>query len=149
MQETRFYHPKVYLRLPRVGSRREKRVWKLRWTCQVDKENQHILVRKRKQTQILSFFPVIFWHFSMPYTIPMYSLYILTACISFQFFFVFGKQFVVVTFFRWLIFYCDLLSLYPSVHFLSIWLSGIIYSTHSSGESASPWNVSLWIFASS
>ena len=27
---------------------------------------------------------------------------------------------------KWLIFSCDLLSLYPAVHFLSMWLSGII-----------------------
>ena len=27
---------------------------------------------------------------------------------------------------RWLIFSCDLLSLYPAAHFLSMWFSGII-----------------------
>ena len=49
---------------------------------------------------------------------------------------------------RWLIFFCDLLSLYPPVHFQSMWLSGIIAITNRKGDSASPWNILLWIFAS-
>ena len=31
---------------------------------------------------------------------------------------------------KWLIFSCDLLSLYPAVHFLRMWLSGIIVVMH-------------------
>ena len=34
------------------------------------------------------------------------------------------------------------------MHFLSIWLIGITVITNSSGDSASPWNKSLWIFIS-
>ena len=47
---------------------------------------------------------------------------------------------------RWLIFSCDLLSLYPAVHFLSIWLSGIMAIMNSKGDCASPWKIPLWIF---
>ena len=49
---------------------------------------------------------------------------------------------------RWLIFSCDLLSLYPAVLFLSMWLSGIIAIMNSSGDSASLWNIPLWTLAS-
>ena len=49
---------------------------------------------------------------------------------------------------KWLIFSCDLLSLYPAVHFLWMWLSGVIAITNSNGDSASPWNMLLWIFTS-
>ena len=49
---------------------------------------------------------------------------------------------------KWMIFSCDLLSLYPDVHFLSMYLSGIIVITNNIGDSASPWNIPLWIFAS-
>ena len=46
---------------------------------------------------------------------------------------------------RWLIFSYDLLSLYPAVHILSMWLSGIIASN---GDGVSPWKISLWMFDS-
>ena len=49
---------------------------------------------------------------------------------------------------RCLIFSCDLQSLYPAMHFLSMWLSGIIAIINSNSDSASPWNITLWIFAS-
>ena len=42
---------------------------------------------------------------------------------------------------------CDLLNLHLAVYFLSMWLSDII-TTNSNGDSASPWNIPLWIFAS-
>ena len=48
----------------------------------------------------------------------------------------------------WLISSCDLLSFYPAVHFLNISLSDIIAITNSSGDSASPRNIPLWIFVS-
>ena len=47
-----------------------------------------------------------------------------------------------------LIFSCDPLSLYPAVHFLSMWLSGITAIMNSKGDSASPWKIPLWIFVS-
>ena len=46
---------------------------------------------------------------------------------------------------RWLIFSCNFGSLYPSVHFLSMWMSGIIAIINSNGDSASPRNIPLWI----
>ena len=44
--------------------------------------------------------------------------------------------------------FCDLLSLYLAVHFLSVWLNGVITIINNNGDSASPWNIALWIFAS-
>ena len=48
----------------------------------------------------------------------------------------------------WLIFSCDLLSLYPAVHFLSVGLSGIMAIMNSKGDRASPWKIPLRIYAS-
>ena len=45
-----------------------------------------------------------------------------------------------------LIFFCDLVNLYLPVHFLSMWLNGIISITNSEGEFASPWKIPFWIF---
>ena len=42
---------------------------------------------------------------------------------------------------KWLIFSCYLLSLYPAVHSLRMWLSGIITITNSKGYSVSIWNM--------
>ena len=39
---------------------------------------------------------------------------------------------------KWLIFSCDLLSMYPAVHFLSMGLSGIMAIINSNGDSESP-----------
>ena len=49
---------------------------------------------------------------------------------------------------KWLIFPCDLLILYPIVHFLRMWESGIIAIPNSNGDSASLWNMFLWNFTS-
>ena len=46
------------------------------------------------------------------------------------------------------IFSCNLVSLYPAVHFLNMWLSGSIAIINSNGGGASPWNIPLWIFVS-
>ena len=76
-------------------------------------------------------------------------LYILIACIrvsnSFSFF---ANSLMSSMYIRLWIFSCDFVGLYPAVHFLSMWLSGIIAITNSNGNSASPWNIPLWIFAS-
>ena len=45
-----------------------------------------------------------------------------------------------------MIFSCDLLSLYPAVHFLSMWFSGIMAIMNSKGDSASPWKMPLWMY---
>ena len=63
-------------------------------------------------------------HFSMPNSILISWLYILT---------VWG-------FFR--------LSFYPPVHFLRMWLSGIMVIANTDDDSASPRNMPLWIFNS-
>ena len=49
---------------------------------------------------------------------------------------------------RWLIFSCNLLSLYPAAHFLSMWFSGIMAIMNSRDDSASPLKMPLWIFVS-
>ena len=82
-------------------------------------------------------------HFSMPNSIPMTWLYILTESIkvynSFSFL---ANSLMSSMYIRWL--FCNLLSFYPDVHFLSMWLSGIIAIINSNGDSASPWkNTSL------
>ena len=51
-------------------------------------------------------------------------------------------------YFKWLIFFCNLVSFYPAVHFLSMWLSDIMAIINSNGDSASPWNILLGIFLS-
>ena len=88
-------------------------------------------------------------HFSMPNSVPMSWLYILTACMrvcsSFSFF---ANNLISSMYIRWLIFSCDLLRLYPTPHFLSMWFSGIMAIMNSKGDSASPWKMPLWIFVS-
>ena len=75
--------------------------------------------------------------------------YILTACIkvstSFSFF---AKSFMSSMYIRWLIFSCDLLSLYPAVHFLNMWFNGIMAIMNCRGDGASPSKIPLWIFVS-
>ena len=82
--------------------------------------------------------------FSMPNSISMSWLYILTACIrtssSFLFF---ANSLMSSKYIRYLIFSCDLVSLYPAVHFLSMWLSGIMAIMNSKGDRASPWKIPL------
>ena len=97
----------------------------------------------------LPLFITLMAHFSMPNSIPTSWLYILTACIwvysSFSFF---ANSLISSIYIRWLTFSCGQLSLYPAVHFLNMWLSDIMAITNSKGDWASPWNMSLWIFAS-
>ena len=45
-------------------------------------------------------------------------------------------------------FSCDLLSFYPTMHFLSMWLSGIMAIMNSKDDRASPWKIPLWLFVS-
>ena len=88
-------------------------------------------------------------HFLMPYFIPMFWLYILTAFIRVSYSFSFlANSLISSMYIRLLIFSSDLLSLYPLVHFMKMWLSGIIAIINSESDSTSPWNITLWIFAS-
>ena len=48
---------------------------------------------------------------------------------------------------RWFICSCNLLSLYPTGHFLSMLLSCIMAMMNSNGDRAS-WEITIWIFAS-
>ena len=95
------------------------------------------------------FFTISIAHFSMPNSIPISRVYIFTAYIrvsdSFSFL---ANSLMSSMYIRWLMFSCELLSWYPLVYFLSMWLSGIITITNSNGERESPWNIPLWIFAS-
>ena len=43
---------------------------------------------------------------------------------------------------------CYLVSLLPPVHFLSMWLNGIIAITNNNGDYPFPMNIPLWIFTS-
>ena len=66
-------------------------------------------------------------HFSMPNSIPMSPLYILTACIRVSSMFsFFTNSLMSFMYIDRMIFSCDLLSLYPAVHFLSMRLNGIV-----------------------
>ena len=88
-------------------------------------------------------------HFSMSNSIPMSWLFILIACIrvsnSFSFL---ANDLMLSMSIRWSIFSCDLVSLYPPVHFLRMWLSGIITIRIISGDSPSRWKIPFWIFIS-
>ena len=87
-------------------------------------------------------------HFSMPNSIPISWLYIFTVCIRVSNPFSFLAKSLMSIDIKLLIFSCNLLSLYTSMHFLKMWLSAIMAITNSNGDSASPWNMPLWIFAS-
>ena len=85
----------------------------------------------------------------MPYSIPVSRQYIPTACIRVSYSFSFLANCLISTMYiRWFVFSCNLWSFYPPLHFLSIWLSGIITITNSNGDSASSWKTPLWIFTS-
>ena len=43
----------------------------------------------------------------------------------------------------WYFFSCGLLSLYPAVHFVSMWLNDIMAIRNSKGDRASPWKIPL------
>ena len=87
--------------------------------------------------------------FSIPNSIPMSWLYILTACMRVSSSFSYLENSLMSSMYiKWLIFSCDLLSLYPAVHFLSMWLSGFIVILNSNGDIASSSKLPLSIFAS-
>ena len=85
----------------------------------------------------------------MPDFVRISGLYFLTACIwvssSFSYF---ANSLKSSMYIRWLIFSCYLLSLYPTEHFLSMSLRGIIEIMNSIGDSASPRNIPFWVFDS-
>ena len=79
------------------------------------------------------------------YVLTVYSNFVYE---SFQFSFIFANNLMPSMYIRWLIFSCDLLSLYPAVYFPRMWFSGIMAIMNSKGESAAPWKMPLWIFVS-
>ena len=96
---------------------------------------------------VVSCFSLFAWRIFICQIPSLFHVYILTACIKvFNSFSFFAKSLMPPMQIRLSIFSCNLLSLYPPIHFLSVWLSGIIAIT--SSDSASPWNMRLWIFAS-
>ena len=96
---------------------------------------------------LVSFSASVF-NFFMPSSVPMYRLYLLTVCIRFSSSFsYFANSLMLSMYIKWLTFSCDLLSLYRAVHFLSMWLSGIMAIKNIKGDRASLWKIPLWIFA--
>ena len=95
------------------------------------------------------FFITSMANFLKPNSIPMSGQSILTACIivtsPFSFF---ANSLMSSMYIRWLIFSWDVISLYPAVHFLGVWLNWIVAIINSNGDSASPRNLPHWIFAS-
>ena len=86
-------------------------------------------------------------HFSMINSIPISWLYILTVCIRVSNSSLLENILMLSMYIRWLIF-CDLWNLYPPVHVLCKYESGMVTTTNRNGDSASPWNIPLWIFTS-
>ena len=71
------------------------------------------------------------------------SLHVLKFPVIFSFF---ANSLTSSMYIRWLIFPCNLLSLYPAVYFQCMWLSGIIVITNCNGDSASPLNIIIIMF---
>ena len=91
-------------------------------------------------------FLVLAWHnvyakFN-PYILTLYSH---SVHKNFKFFYTFAYSLMSSIYIRWLVFPCDLLSLSSAVHFLSIWLNGIMEIINSKSDRTS-WNIPLWIF---
>ena len=86
---------------------------------------------------LLPLFIISLGIFSAPNFLPISWLYILTA-----------NTLISSMYIKWIIISCYLLSLYPAVNFLSLWLSGIIAFINRNGDSAYLWNIPLLIFAS-
>ena len=92
----------------------------------------NLVVPFRPSYVFFSLFIISIGHFSMPNSIPLSKLYILIACIRISNSFSYLENSLMsYMYMRWLTFSCELLSLYPAVHFLSMWLSGIITITNS------------------
>ena len=89
-----------------------------------------------------------FFYAKIPFLCP--DCIFLTACMRVfpVLFHIFANNLMSSMYIRWLIFSCDLLSLYPVAHFLSMWFSGIMAIMNSKDDSASPWKMPLWIFVS-
>ena len=83
-------------------------------------------------------FPIFMAHFSMSNSIPIFYVFLLHVLEFPILCHFFANSLMSSMYIRWLIFSCDLLSFYPAVHFLSMWLCGIINITNSNGDSASP-----------
>ena len=88
-------------------------------------------------------------HFSLPNSITMSWLYILRVCILVSNYrSVFANILMSSIYMRWLIFSCNLVSLYLLVYFPNMWLNGIITITNINGDGVSPWKIILWILTS-
>ena len=85
--------------------------------------------------------------FSLPNSVHIPRVNMLTAYIraSNSFILFLANSLMWSLYIRWLMFSCNLLNL---LHFLSMWLGGVIAITNIIGDSASPWNIPLWIYTS-
>ena len=95
-------------------------------------------------SRVVSRFSLLAWRIFL-FWIPMSWLDIPTARIrvssSFSFL---ANSFILSMNIRWLIFSSDLVSFYPLVHFLIMWISGIIAIPNYNGVDAFPRKISLW-----
>ena len=62
-------------------------------------------------------------------------------------FFIFCNILLSSMYMKWLIFSCDLVGFYLPVHFLSMWISGIIAITNNNDDRKSSRNIPPWIFS--
>ena len=90
-------------------------------------------------------FSLLFYAEFQPYVLIVYSH---SVYYSFQFLNFFPNSLMSSMYIRWLIFSCDLLSLYPAVHVLSMWLSSIIAIINSNSDNTSSRKILFLIFAS-
>ena len=93
-------------------------------------------------------FPALHYYHGASFYVKFYP-YVRTVyshCLHKGFHFFFAKNFMSTKYIRGLTFSCDLLSLYPPVYFLGMWLSDTIAITNSNCDSASPRNIDLRVF---
>ena len=96
---------------------------------------------------VVSRFSLLAWGIFLCQIPFLYRLYILAVYIRVSNSFSFLAKFEVINVHQVVDLFCDLLSLHPVVHFQRMWLSGIAI-TNINSDSASPWNMLLWIFTS-
>ena len=89
------------------------------------------------------------WPFVFLFSVPFVDGLLLTVCIRVSnSLFILESILMSSMYIKWLIFSCDVLSLYPTMHFFRMWLSGIIAITKSNGDSTYFCYMPVWIFTS-
>ena len=80
-----------------------------------------------------------------PYIHVLYSYWVYYG---FEFFLFLANSLISSMDIWWLILFCNSLSLNTPCAFLGMWMSGTITITNNNGDSATSWNIPLWIFIS-